>query len=249
MDPKELRTPFFTVLFILVGIFLYTRLAGPIPFSISSVQTSKSNLFSVTGTGKATAVPDTALISFGITKTSPNVLDAQSQVNNIINKITTDLKNLGIEDKNIKTTNYSVYPNYDYYSGRQNANGYTVSQNIEVRIKPIDKANKALDIVTTDGGNIVGGISFVLDDATQKQLQNKARADAIKEAKEKAQNLSGLSGLRLGRIVDVQEGASFQPRPIMATEKAVGAPSQDSTNLNPGENIVTSTITLSYETY
>lgn len=250
MSLKELKIPFFTVLFVLVGIFLYTKFAGPIPFFVTSVQTSKSNFFSVQGIGKATEVPDTALISLGVTKTAQSVLDAQQQTNQTVNKIVTDLKNLGIEEKNIKTTNYSVSPNYDYQSGRQNITGYTITQNLEVKIKPIDKANKAIDIATTDGANMVGGISFVLDDEMQKKLQNTARIEAIKNAKEKAESLSRLSGLRLGRIVDVQEGTNFEPRPILnAQPMTPGGGTQESTKLSPGENTVTSTVTLFYETF
>ena len=247
---KELKTPLFTVLFILIGIFLYIKLAGPIPFSVNSVQTSKSNLFSVTGTGKATDVPDTTLLSFGVTKTAPNVLTAQEQVNTTSNKITNDLKNLGIDEKNIKTTNYSVYPNLDYSNGRQNITGYTVSQNLEVKIKPIDKANKAIDITTNDGANMVGGITFILNDEAKKKLENKARLEAIKNAKEKAESLSSLSGIRLGKIIDVQESGGIQPHPIMIESRPIGDVNQEkSTEINPGESTVSTTITLSYETF
>src|SRR3989344_4932873 len=247
---KELKIPFFTVLFILVGIFLYIKLAGPIPFSVNSVQTSKSNLFSVTGTGKATDVPDTTLLSFGVTKTAPNVLTAQEQVNTTSNKITNDLKNLGIDEKNIKTTNYSVYPNLDYSNGRQNITGYTVSQNLEVKIKPIDKANKAIDIATSDGANMVGGITFILNDEAKKKLENKAREEAIKNAKEKAESLASLYGIRLGKIIDVQESGGIQPHPIMIESRPIGDVNQEkSTEINPGESTISITVTLSYKTF
>lgn len=250
MKSKELQSPFFTVLFILVGIFLYTRLAGPIPFSVNSVQTSKSNLFSVQGIGKATAVPDTALLSLGVTKTAPNVLSAQQQANQAVNKIVADFKTLGIEEKNIKTTNYSVYPDYDYNSGRQNIRGYTVTQNLEVKIKPIDKANKAIDAATADGANMIGSISFILNDTEKKRLENEARAEAIKNAKEKAESLSSLSGLRLGKIIDIQEGGGFErPMPVTMDLRAPGGGAEEKTELSPGENTIQTTVTLSYETY
>lgn len=250
MNLKELKTPFFTILFILIGVFLYTKLAGPIPFSVNSIQTSKSNFFSVQGTGKATEVPDTALLSLGVTKTASNVLTAQQEANQAVNKIVTDLKNLGIEEKNIKTTNYSVYPDYDYNSGRQNIKGYTVTQSLEVKIKPIDKANKAIDIATTDGANIVGGVTFVLNDEEKKKLENKARVEAIKNAKEKAESLSSLSGIRLGKIIDVQENPVFDRlMPVAMDLKApIGSPEEKSTEINPGENTIQTTVTLSYET-
>ena len=110
---SELRVPFFTVLFILVGLFLYTKIAGPIPFSVNSISTTKSDIFSVSGTGKATVIPDTAKVSLGITVNRPTVASAQNEANRIMNQIIKDLKAIGVDEKKIKTTNYSVYPNYD----------------------------------------------------------------------------------------------------------------------------------------
>lgn len=247
---KQLKIPFFTVFFILIGIFLYTRLAGPVPFSVNSIQTTKTNLFSVTGTGKATEVPDTALISLGVTKTATNILTAQEQVNTIASKLISDLKSLGIEEKNIKTTNYNVYPNYDYTSGRQNITGYTITQNLEVKIKPIDKANKAIDITTADGANMVGGINFILNDDAQKRLEEKAREEAIKNARQKAESLARLSGIKLGRIVDVQESPIFERQiPVGMDLKAPISEEEKSTEITPGESTITTTITLFYETY
>lgn len=245
---KEIKIPLFTVLFIFLGFFLYTKLFGAIPFSINSIQTTKTNLFTTQGTGKATEVPDTAFISMGITKSASNVIDAQKQTNEVTNTIINDLKNLGIEDKNIKTTNYSVNPEYRYDLGKQNITGYTVTQNLEVKIKPIDKANQIVDKVTSDGANLVGGISFVLDDNVYKKLENKAREEAVKNAKEKAQSLANAAGIKLGRIIDVSE--NFSP-PIAFRSQAAGLvleKANDQTTLTPGENTVNVTVTLSYET-
>src|SRR5258708_36281628 len=118
MNLKELKTPFFTVLFIFLFLFLYFKLAGPIPFAINSVQTTKSNVFQVTGDGKATAIPDIANISFGVTKQASTIADAQSQTNSAMQNTLDSLKQNGIDDKDVKTTDYSVNPNYDYNAGR-----------------------------------------------------------------------------------------------------------------------------------
>ncbi len=245
---KELKTSFFTILFIFVGLFLYTRFAGALPFSVNSIQTTKTTLFTVDGTGEATAIPDTSLIELGVTKTAPTVLQAQNQTNTAIAKIMQDLKGLGIEEKNIKTTNYSVYPATDFSINQKTPTGYTVSQNLEVKVKPIDKANQAIDLATADGANIVGGATFIFDDETQKQLAQKARMEAIQKAKEKAESLASATGIHLGRIVDVQESGNPSPVRFSALELPKAADHQP-TNITPGENKVTTTITLSYETY
>ncbi|MBI4078720.1 MAG: SIMPL domain-containing protein [Candidatus Levybacteria bacterium] len=244
-----LKTPLFTILFIFLGFLLYTKLFGAIPFSVTSIQTTKTDLFKVTGEGKATAVPNQADLSFGVTKTSSRIADAQTQVNTAINTILDELKKQGIAEKDIKTTNYSLYPDYDYNAGRNTIRGYTVTQQINVKVKPIDKINAVVDLITQNGANMVGGISFSLDDNERKNLQEQARKEAINIAKEKAQSLASLAGLRLGRIVDVQEG--FVQEPLLYRGLELSAPATDQkteTNITPGENTVQITITLSYET-
>jgi uncharacterized protein len=246
---KEFKTALLTTIAILFVFFLYVKLIGPIPFSVNSITTTKSNLFSVSGTGKATGIPDIALLSIGVTKTALTVADAQNQTNAAANKIIEDLKKLGIKEKDIKTTDYSVNPKYDYARGDQNITGYIVTQTLEVNIAPIDIANKAIDTATLNGANLVGGITFTFNDKTKKDLENKARSEAVKIAKEKAESLSKATGIRLGKIVDVQESNGYSPRPIMMTAKGAGIDSASApTQLQPGENSITTDITLSYET-
>lgn len=243
---RDFRTSLFTIISIFLVLFFYTKFAGPIPFSVNSVQTTKTNLFTASGTGKVTGIPDTALLSLGVTKTALTITDTQNQTNTTANKIIEDLKKLGIAEKNIKTTNYSVNPNYDFSGGgAQNITGYTVTQTLDVEATPIDLVNKALDAATLDGANLVGGITFIFNDQTKKDLENKARTEAVKMAKEKAQNLAIATGIRLGRIVDVQESNGYEPRPFSI--RSLEAKSTD-TQLQPGENSITINITLSYET-
>lgn len=242
-----MKNPLLTILFIFLGLFLYTKLVGPIPFSVSvnSIQTTKANLFSVSGTGKATGIPDTAQLSLGVTKTATTVVAAKDQVNSAANKIIEDLKSLGIPEKNIKTTNYSVNPNYDFTRGGQNITGYTVIQTLEVK-SSIDTANRVIDVTTTDGANLIGGVNFIFDDKTKKELEDKARNEAVKMAKEKAESLAKATGIRLGKIVDVQESFGFEPRPVMM--QALEVEKSEDTQLQPGENSININITLFYET-
>lgn len=244
---KEFKTALLTAIAILFVFFLYVKFAGPIPFSVNSIQTTKTNLFSVSGTGKVTGIPDTARLSIGVTKTAATVAAVQEQANSAANKIIQGLRNLGIAEKNIKTTNYSVNPDYDYNRETQNITGYTVTQTLQVDITPIDIANKVIDSATADGANLVGSINFIFNEKTKKDLENKARVEAVKIAREKAESLAKATGIRLGRIVDVQESGSYEPRLYMMADTLEGKSAPD-TELQPGENSITTTITLSYET-
>lgn len=242
----QAKEPLFIIIVIFLGLFLYTKLAGPIPFSVTSVQTTKQDLFRVQGSGEATEVPNTATVSFGISQQAQSVTSAQEKVNQTAKRLVDALKEIGVGKKNIKTTNYSAYPNQDFQEGNR-ITGYTVSQNFEVKVKPIDKLNQAIDAATQSGANMVGGISLELDEQTQKRVEEKARREAVKNAKEKAENLAKIAGMRLGRIIDVQE--NFGEPPIVLrgmAEKQVGG--EGETSISPGQNTIRITITLSYET-
>ncbi len=262
----------FALVFFFVGLFIYTKLAGPIPFYINSVNTTQTDLFNVDGTGTATAVPDTGVVNLGVTQTATTVADAQSKTNGIANKIIEDVKKLGIPEKDIKTTNYSVNPNYGTNprpllpnqpqtmmypiqppagGSEQQIIGYTVTQNLEIDVTQMDKTNKVVDTATADGANLVGQVSFIFSDAMKTKLENQARADAIKEAKQKAQDLSNMSGIRLGKLINVVESNQIRPWPMtfMGTGKATSGEAQPPTNVTPGENTVSITVTLSYQTY
>ena len=243
-----------------IVLFVYTKLAGPIPFFINSVNTTKNDLFSASGEGKVTAVPDQATIDVGVTQQSATVADAQNQVNKTAAKIIQDVKKLGLSDKDIKTTNYSVSPNYSNEivpmgvpvlpNRQQNITGYTVTQNMEIKVKPIDKANKVVDAATADSANLVGGINFTFSDSLQKSLEQQATQQAVNDAKDKAQNLAGAAGIGLGKIVNVVENSN-QPSPLMMTAGVAGKTVDQSapTNVTPGENSLTVDVVIYYETY
>lgn len=246
---ERLKVPVLTVLISLILFFVTVKLFGPIPFTVTSIVTNKADLFSVTGTGEASGVPDSAQFTVGVTKTGPTVEGTQNQVNQAANKITSELKKMGIADKDIKTTDYNVSPNIDYTSGKQNTTGYSVSVNMQITLKDAAKANQALDTATENGANVVNGVSFILNDEEKIKLEDQARAIAIKNAKEQATKIANQSGIRLGRLINVSVNPSTGP--IMFDKMAaspVGLGGGAPTELQPGENKVSVTVTLSYET-
>ena len=242
----DLITP---VIIFFVLLFVYTKFIGPIPFSVNNINTNAQEPFQVQGTGKAAGAPDKAVIVLGVTASGTTVLDAQGKTNQAADRIINSLKGLGIDEKDIKTTNYSINPNYDFGGAFQRITGYSVTQNFEVKA-PIDKANEVVDAATANGANLVGNISFTLDDDKLNKLTNEARKEAVEKAKASAQGLAEASGIRLGKIINVRE-TSGGGVPIPFTREAVGATDlvQEKTNITPGETNVEVTITLTYQTY
>lgn len=260
-----IKNPLLTAVFVLIGMFLYVNFSYALPFGYH--QTNKDALFTTEGTGEVSYVPDTALIYLGVNKTATTQDEAKNEANKIINKITEDLKKIGVEEKNIKTTNFSVNQdyNYDVTTSTESApdkmtimplprnpkpNGYTASVNLEVRVKPLDKAEQVIDIATKDGATQVGTSQMIVDETKQKELENQARIEAIKNAKEKAKELSDAAGIRLGRVLSIQENGGGYPRPmLMKADVSQSLEAAAPTQLNPGENKISVTVSLSFETY
>jgi uncharacterized protein YggE len=234
-------------LVIIIALFLYNKF-GP-PFSFNSVVTQKTDLFTVSGEGKVTVVPDIGVVNLGINLMRPTVKSAQTDVNNIINKISADTKSMGVDAKDIKTSDYSIYPEYDYRTGTGRITGYRVQASLTVKVRDLEKINSVIDTATADGANTVSGINLTVDEEKEKELLQQAREQAIEEAKTKAQSLARAAGISLGRIVNVQEsGAQSQPIPYLARDMAVGSGGGGETKIEPGSTDITSTVTLFYET-
>ncbi len=240
---------FVAALAVLIALFLYNRF-GP-PFSFTSTVTQKTDLFTVSGEGKVTVVPDTGVVDLGINLTRPTVKSAQTDVNNIINNISAETKKLGVDAKDIKTSNYSIYPEYDYRTGTGRITGYRVQASLTIKVRDLEKINSVIDSATANGANTVSGIQLTVDDDKQKALLQQAREEAIKEAKTKAESLAKAAGISLGRIVNVQE-ANGEPRPVPYIAKDMAAVGMGgggtATEIQPGSTDITSTVTLSYET-
>lgn len=245
MTPPNFSNKFFlfplvAITTLIVGLFVFAKFGPGLPLSV--VTTTKTEMFTVTGEGKATAVPDIAQINLGITVNGSSVSVVQSQANTTINNVTAAIKKLGVGDKDLQTVNYNLRPDYDFNSGRQSIKGYVADINLSVKVRQFDKINQVIDAATANGANQVGGLSFTLDDATLEKLQSEARKIAISKAKAKAAQIAAESGITLGRVINVSEGSNPSPRPMYALEKA--APTQ----IEPGSSEISVSITLSYET-
>lgn len=236
------------VIIFFLGLFLYGKFGPSIPVSVNSVSTTQPAPFSVSAEGKVTAIPDIAQISLGFTSTDTTVTGVQNQANTIINKVTSAVKNLGIDSKDIQTSNYNLSPTYDYRTPTQKLTGYTISVSIFVKVRDFSKINQVIDVGTANGANQVGGLNFTFDDPEKFQAQ--ARKIAIDNAKQKAADIAAASGITLGKLINVSEDNTNMPRPMVTMEKALPSTGGGSvpTQVEPGSSDITSTVTLSYET-
>lgn len=236
---KNLGEYLVLILVIWLGVFAYAKFGPGLP--VSSVVTQKTDLFTVSGEGKVTVVPDVAILNLGMSSRKNTVKAAQSEANTVVNGLTKAVKEFGVNEKDIKTTNFSVYPDYD----NSRIVGYHVNINLTVTVRNIDKVNDILDKATTLGANSVGGIQFTVDEDKLKELTQEARKKAVDDAKAKAVSLSSAAGMTLGKIVNIQEGGSPRPVYMMADKVGLGGGGAE---VQPGSTDITSSVTLFYET-
>lgn len=207
-----------------------------------------TNTVSFSGEGKVTAKPDVAIIDLSIVTEASTSKVAQDQ-NSAKSKALTDfLKKQDIDDKDIKTTAYNIYPQYNYppYS-RPTITGYQVNQTVQIRVRDLSKADAILDGVVSSGVNQINNFQLAIDEP--EKLRDQAREEAIKDAKEKAEKLEDQLGIRLGRIVDFSEGGNgVQPPVIYARDASVGGMGGGGGPSVPsGENEIIITITITYQ--
>ena len=237
-----------SVIIFFVLLFVFAKWGPAVNFS-STVQ-SKGDPFIVSGEGKVFVTPDVAKITFGIQENGSSLKQVQNSVNTKSKSLTDTIKKLGIAQDDIKTISYNVYPQYDYTNSSQRITGYQVSTNYQVTVKDFDKVNDLIVLATEAGANIVGEVSFELNDSTKLEKTNEARAKAVADAKTKAEGLARAAGISLVKIINISENQNQNIRPFAFAEKAVsldtGTPAAKP-DIQPGETEIQLTVSLSYE--
>lgn len=205
----------------------------------------------IDGEGKVNAIPDIAQISLGVTTDNQKVAEAQKENTSKVNDLMKSLKAAGIDDKDIKTSNYNIYPKYDYTNGRQNLTGYTVSQSLDVKIRNLDSVGSIIESAGKLGANQVGSLSFTIDDP--EVIKQQAREKALLNAKEKAGDLAKVAGVKLGKLVSFTENANssgpiyYDSYKLSAPTGMGGAEAAPAPAIAPGSQDVVVNVTVTYE--
>lgn len=219
---------------------------------VMALKSNNQDRFSITGSGTVYAKADIANLQVGLrTGTKKTPAEATTDSTNKMNAIITAVKALGIEDKDIKTSDYNLNPVYNYTQNKgQELQGYEVTQNVTLKIRDLTKIGDVIAKTTEQGANQIGNISFTIDD--EYALKNQARELAITKAKEKAVMIAAQSGMKLGEVKSVYENADQVVTPMTysnakldmaaASGEAISAPS-----IQSGQNEIKVDVTLIYE--
>ena len=219
------------------------------PTSITAqVGTPTQRGITVVGVGTANGTPDVAHITVGIETQGASVQQAVDDNKTKMTVLLSALKALNIADKDIQTSNYSVYSQRESVpsptgNGDNGPLTYHVSNQVNVTVRDVTKLGDVLDKVVAAGANNIYGVNFSVDDSSK--LQADARTKAFADAKARAQSLAQLADVSLGDVVSVSEFGSGSS-PIMDMKSAAMGLGGGGAPIQPGDLEVSMNVQVTF---
>ena len=242
---------------LLAGLFVGMKFINEVKaFGSVGVAPSTPSTIDVVGEGEAFAIPNIATITFNAESRAKTVAEAQKTVNKIVADSLAFLKSSEIADTDIKTANYSAYPEYVYPcsdrpcpAGTANTptvSGYLVTQSISVKVRATENVGAIIDGLGKTGATGLSGPNYAVDNP--ESVKQEARQKAIANAEVKAKALAKDLGVRIVRIARYTEdvGGSY-PSPMYMKAEAYGSADAAGATLPKGENTYNSRVTITYE--
>lgn len=233
------------------ALLLAVAIGGAFYVGGKQIEQRAQNLvtISVTGEGKISVAPDIAELMFGVqTGPQPTAKQAMAKLERNMKAVLEAVKDMDIEEKDIRTQQLWLNPIYDWSNGQQTLRGYEANQQLTVKVRDLDKVGDILSRVTQVGANQVGGVNFTVDDPEDARAD--ARQEAIAEAKLKAGRLAADLGMRLGKIRGFGEGGGWVP-PVMPLGRGMGGGGdmamEKALEVPAGEQEITVQVTITYE--
>jgi uncharacterized protein YggE len=194
----------------LVALLAFTLPAAPAAAQAPASAAGSPETVSVSGIGRAELTPDRAVFTAGVQTVAPTVSAALEDNNARVAAIVAALKRLGATDREIRTSQMSIYPQQDVQPGRTpRITGYQVSNNVTVTRDDPSTVGKLLQAAVDAGANSISGVSFVVSDPARGR--DAGLQAAFADARAKAQVLARASGRALGRAIAIAEGAGMRP--------------------------------------
>ncbi|MBY3484490.1 SIMPL domain-containing protein [Rhizobium laguerreae] len=207
-------------------------------------------VISVTGDGESSVAPDMAVVNLAVVKQAKTAREALDENNKAMNDVLAALKSGGIAERDLQTSGFSIQPQYNYpqpVDGQQQQPqliGYQTINSVTVRLRDLAKLGAVIDQSVTLGINQGGEIQFTNDkpDAAIEEARKAAVADAVKRAK----TLSEAAGVKLGRILEINENVPrAMPQPVYRATMMKEA-SDAAVPVQGGENNYNVSVTVTF---
>ncbi len=198
------------------------------------------------GQGVVYLTPDVAYISIGVQTSADNVSAALNDNNAQATAIANTLKEMGVDEKDIQTSAFSVYPQQDYApDGTPMAMKYVVNNTVYVTVRDLNSLGQMLDSVVRSGANTIYGINF--DVENKDAAFSEARKMAIDNAKKNAVELAGAADIQLGNLISLNVYQTSGPSPVYSGKGGAMAAQAQQAPVSAGQMMITINADLTYE--
>lgn len=209
-------------------------------------QTIAGTRLDIDATGEVTRIPDVAIISAGVVSRSATATGAIQDTADRMSRVLAALKRSGVEDRDIQTSNVSLNPEYRYVENQPpQLVGYSASNNVTVRFRDIRNSGKILDALVGQGANQINGPTLTVD--KPEGALDEARAKAIAAGRARAELYARSLGLRVVRVVSVNESGGSYPVPPPVPMYARAEMAQAKTSIEPGEQKLQVNLLMTFE--
>lgn len=223
----------------------FTACNSGAPTYITSSELPTANI-QVSATGKANMAPDMATVSAGVVTQGKTAREAMFGNATKMTRAFEELEAAGIEKKHITTSQLSLQPRYNYQNRKApKIDGYEARNTVSAKTYDLDTVGAMLDALVKAGVNNINGVQFSVKDS--KAAKEKAREDAIREARAKAEAMASAAGVKLGKLKSLSEsGGNFRPQPMAYAARSLESGGA-STPVSAGEQEISVTVNMSYD--
>jgi uncharacterized protein YggE len=227
---------------LMLGALSWTAPAAAQQASIT--QTIAGTRLDINATGDVTRVPDIAIISAGVVTRSATATGALQEAADRMQRVATALRRAGVEERDIQTGTISLNPEYRYPENQSpQLTGYSASNQLTIRFRDIRNSGKILDALVAEGANQINGPNLTID--KPEAALDEARAKAIAIGRARADLYARSLGMRVTRIVSVNESGGSYPPPIPVMMEARAASAM--TKIEPGEQKLQVSVAMTFE--
>jgi uncharacterized protein YggE len=205
---------------------------------------SAANTVTATGSGTAHAAPDSADMSFGVTRHAADAKTALADASTVAQSITDALTKGGVDKKDIQTQNVNVSPSYAVQNGKQVVAGFDASIAVSVKIRDLAKLGDLITAGNAAGADNINGPTLTLADPAPTRGQ--AIALAVADARKTADAMAKAAGKSVGGVLSIST-SDVSPGPVPLFDSATAAGSARSVPIEPGQLDVTENVTVIFE--
>jgi len=249
-----MRTKIYFLMTVLLVSVLLSGCAGAAfaqttaPTDETEPQGPATRTLSVNASGRAFLSPDIAYVNIGVHTEDKNAEEAMAANNSSSQKVIEAIQTLGVDEKDIQTSNFSIYPQQEF-----DANGkptgeinYIVDNTVRVTMRDLDKIGELLDASVKAGANSINNIQF--DVADKSKALSEARQEAVAAAHAKASELADAAGVTLGEVQTINESSNDYPGPLYNTRSGVSmAQEAAAAPISTGQMTITVDVNIIYE--